>query len=899
METHHYLHHLLAPRRIAILGADEHPTSVGGAILRNLIRSGFRGTVYPIHARRKAISGFEAYPHMRYVPGDIDLGVLPGPIEEILPQIDACVAKGVKALCLLAPDFSNRITHPSDILATIRQECLSHRIHCLGPDSSGFIRPHLKLNVSTCLHQPLAGRLAFISESSTLAATILDWSIEKDIGFSTFVTLGAQVDVDFADLIDFLGADPETRGIVLYMESVRNGRRFMSAARAFARSKPIVVVRGGRYLASTEISISRTGSLVREDQVYDAVFKRAGMIRVEEVRELLHLLETLTKQKIPHGNRLVIVTNASGPAALATDTLIRNGGRLASLSPSAKSALSSALPTHHALFNPINVLSDASPERFCQVLEACLNDESADGILVIWAPQIETDPVVTAEKVAELARRYPQRPLLGSWMGTGPVSQGRAILSRGGVPSFLAPEHAVRSFLYMYNYHRNLELLYETPSPILGDFRPDFERVQDIMEEAAQMRKRVLGRKEAKEVLEAYGIKCLPMRWAATAEEALSAADELGYPVALKIDSPDIVPGDRSEDFGSRVCREAVHSAFEIMRERFTQVLSHARFDGVIIEPMVPWPGQKLAFGSTKDPVFGSVIFFGIGGKAVEVVRDLAVGLPPLNQTLARRLMEETQVYSFLKEKQSRSINLSLLERVLVRFSQLILDFPQIEEVDVNPFYLGTKEGVCMNIRIVMEETFVSGGYVPERTSCPDNLAVCPYPSRHVREGQFIDGRSYTVRPIRPEDEPLLQDLFATFSERTILMRFFQPLKTITREQMVRYCHIDYDREMVLVAEVRDVSQTRLVGMGSLNCLTDGESAEMAVVVGDPWQGQGIGKTLCKHCLNVAQEQGIKRVMMDIQRNNRVMFGLAQGLGFCQVPSGETGVVRVVLELKV
>ncbi len=894
----HCLNNLLKPKRIAIIGASDRIDTVGGVILRNVVSEGYTGTVYPVHPTRESIMGIETHKDVRDIEKDIDLAVIATPIDQLIYQIEACGQKGVKAILIPAPDFRHRVKFPDKILKEIKTTCQKYGIRCLGPNSLGFIRPRLKLNLSTSRNRLSSGRLAFISQSSTLASAILDWSSKKHVGFSTFIALGSQIDIDFADLIDFLGVDPETRGIVLYIDSVTNGRKFISAARAFSRAKPIIVVKGGRFAESAHACFTHTGNLAGEDRVYDAVFKRAGMVRVEEVLDLFHLSEALAKQPTPSGNHLAIITNAGGPALLATDTLFRLGGKLAPLSSDTIEKLNEFLPKHWNPGNPVDLLSDADPERFAKTIEVLLKDKKVEGILVILTSQMNTDPIATAHAITKSIKRAPKKPILATWMGTDEVSKGRNILSENGIPAFVAPEQGIKSFIYMYNYNRNLKLLYETPAGIIEDFQPDIKRVEDIINEAAKRRSLVLGEVEAKQVLQAYDIKSPPVKLARDEKEALEAAKELGFPVALKVESPDVMHRGDVGGVYLHLYEDAIIPAFNKIKENLKKYMPKARFNGVTVHPMIKWQGAELALGAKKDPTFGSVILFGMGGRMIEIVRDYAVGLPPLNETLAKRLIEETKVYKLFKDTTRRPLNLEFMEEVLIRFSQLVIDFPQIREIDINPFYLGTKDGVCLDALIILEDDVLTRGCVPRGNCCPDHLAICPYPCHYIGTEYMKNGKPYTVRPIRPEDEPLLYQLFSELSEYSIRMRFFSPIKEIPHEEMVRYCHVDYDREIALVAEIEEDGQKKIIGVGRITQFIDGESAEMAFVVADKWQGQGVGKTLAKYCLIVAKEKNLKRIEMTILRENKPMIGLAESLGFKRIPSDDPDLVKVELWLK-
>ncbi len=891
------LQYLFAPRRIAVMGLEDVPDTPGYALLKNILNSGPKAAVYPVHSSKDAVGGIPTYPDLETIPRNIDLAVLADSPDVLIPDLESCVKKGVKAAVVLSPDFRHRLKNPDRVLSKMKKISDSGGIRILGPNSLGLIRPRLGLNISTAHRCPPPGRLAFISQSATLATAILDYAAEKNVGFSTFVSLGAQVDIDFPDLIDFLGIDPDTRAIILYVESIRQGRRFMSAARAFARAKPLVVIKGGRYAESAQVSLTHSGTLAGEDKVYDAVFKRAGMIRVEEILELFHMSEVLSKHTPPTGNRLIIVTNAGGPAVMATDALVRHGGALAGLSGSTQKSLREILPRFSEIKNPVDVLSDASPGTFVQVVESCLEEKECDGILAILTPQFATHAEETARFMRKLKDKTRKKILLACWMGGGDMAKGRQILNLAGIPTYVAPEQAVKSFLYMYNYERNIRLLYETPSNILEDFVPDSEKVESILDAAGKSGTFFLGERQAKEVLRAYGIPSPPVILTTSPAEAMEAARDLGFPVALKVESPDI---SHKSTVGGVICHvyeDEVEQAFERIRNNLETACPEAVFSGVTVQPMVLWPGIEFAVGAKKDPTFGSVILCGTGGNLFEAIKDYAVGLPPLNQTLAKRLLEDTRIYNYLSKKAPSTINLEQLEQVIVRFSQLVVDFPQIREVEINPFYAGEKHGVALDARIVLEQDAIHGVKRAIGPCCPANLAVCPYPCHFVDTSTTHDGVSYLIRPIKPEDEPLLKELFHTLSPTTIFFRFFQQKTDISHEELVRYCQVDYNREIALVASMDEDGRERIIGVGRLVMLPDGESADMAIVIGDPWQGQGIGRTLCEHVITVARTQGLRRIYMDVLRENTAMRALGKKLGFSEMKSEDPDLVKLHLEL--
>jgi len=894
------LQYLFSPRSIAILGleAKEEPfVSAGRILLQNIVTSGFEGVVYPIHSSKEAMSGISTLPTVKDIVKPVDLAVLSGPPEEWPGQVAECGEKAVRSIMILGSDFRHRVNEPDKLLLQLKRLCSKYDIRLLGPNTMGFIRPRLGLNVSTGRQGVRSGGLAFVSQSSTLAAGVLDYAIAKHIGFSSFISLGSQMNVDFADLLDFLSIDPDTKAIVLYMEHIENGRKFVGAARAFARAKPLMVVKGGRYFDATKLT-AREADLFDSDAVYDAVFKRAGMVRVDDVLELFHLSESLGRSVLPKGNRLLIVTNAGGPSVMAVDMLLKLGGSLARLSGQTVTRLNQVLPFHWSGGNPVDILSDAGPDRFEKALDICMAETEADGVLVILTPQFLTKPMEMAQILVKITSSTTRKTILACWMGSGDFAEARDFLDRNGIPTFVTPEHAVKSFLYMHTYGQNNRLLSETPANILEDFFPDSGRVEQIFNDAIRDGRHVLYEREAKAVLAAYGISSPPIFLASSPAEAISYAEELGVPVALKVESPSVLHKTEVGGVKLHLRKLEIEEVFEQMVKTFRRLRPDGVLKGITVQPMALWPGFELLIGMKKDPVFGSVILFGAGGRLLNAMQDYSVALPPLNQTLARRLLEDTRIYRYLRNNLTHSRpNLSLLEKTLLRFSQLVVDFPQIQEIDINPFFLGELTGLCLDAKIILEPDTKPDIHRAQGACCPQNLVICPYPCHYVDIMTMRDGTPYLIRPIKPEDEPLMYELFSTFSPETIRMRFFQHITSIPHEQMARYCQIDYDREIALVATITEDDKEHIIGVGRLTILPDRERAEFAVVVGDPWQGQGVGKKLMGVCIEVAMGQGIKQIFMDVLRENGAMRGLAARFGFEEVKHEDEELLRYVLDL--
>ncbi|OCC14578.1 putative Acetyl-CoA synthetase (ADP-forming) alpha and beta chains [Dissulfuribacter thermophilus] len=876
------LQYLFSPSTIAVLGVNPAPeaNSPGNVLIKNLLSTGFRGVIFPISRECESISGLLTYPSLKSLPKKVDLAVLCGEPEEVLEDLDTCGKMGVKSALILANDFRHKVKDPEKYIQTVQSASYRYGIRCLGPNSTGFIRPRHSVHVSTTRPALKPGKLAFLSESATFASAILDYAISKHVGLSAFFSIGSQADVDFGDILDFLAMDPDTKAVVMHVEAIRDGRKFVSAARALSRAKPIVVVKGGRYQASSRYSHTHAGMLAGEDSVYDAVFSRAGIVRVEDALELFHVTEALSKQPSPTGNRLLIITNAGGPAILATDTLIQYGGRLCELSESTINRLDNLLPKYWSRKNPVDCLSDASPELLRQVFEVCMEEHEKDAILVILTPQFATRPKETAEHLVKLSRKAKSSQILACWMGTGDMEKARNFLNKNGIPTFVTPEQAVKSFIYTFRHSYNLSLLHETPSNILEDFMPDLEGVEAIFNRVLSEGRRILTERESKLVLSYYGIESPPIFLVRDKEELREISNKVEFPVGLKIDSPDITHKARIGGIRLHVGKDEIEDAFDWIIKNVRDNRPDARIMGITVQPMIYWDGHEIAIGAKKDATFGTCVLFGTGGRLFETLKDYSVGLPPLNQTLARRLMEQTKIYQYLAHRAYPRPSIKLLEQTLIRFSQLLVDFPQIQEIDINPFYIGEKRGVCLDARIVLDEGLGKRIFMATGPCCPSNLVICPYPCHFIDDAKMKDGTPFLIRPIKPEDEPKMYELFETFSPETILMRFFQPISEIPHEQMVRYCQIDYDREIALVATVNEGEKERFIGVGRLTILPDRESSEFAVVVGDPWQGKGVGKILMKRCLEIARSQGVRMVYMDILRDNFKMRSLAESFGF-------------------
>jgi len=887
---------IFKPKVVAILGASDTEGSVGHAVTANFVRGVFEGKSYLVNNHKSEILGVKTYPTIAAVPETVDLAIIATPAKTVCGLVDECGNAGVKGVVILSAGFKETGPAGKALEDEILVVAAKHGIRIVGPNCLGIIRPATRLNGTFLSKVPKPGTVAFLSQSGALGSAILDTAIHENIGFSTFVSVGSMIDVDFGDLIDYFGSDPHTRSILMYIEGVTNARRFMSAARHFARSKPIVVVKAGRFRESARAVASHTGSLSGEDAIYDAAFKRAGIVRVEEIADLFNAAEVLSTQPLPNGPRLAIITNAGGPGIMTTDALLARGGKLAELSPKTMERLNAALPSFWSHGNPVDLIGDAGPDRYRVALEACLDDENVDGILILLTAQAMINPLAVAENVVEVlqARSYQNKTILASFMGRSRVTEANAYFAGHNIPTYSSPEEAVKTYMTMHQYRRNIELLYETPEELPVDSSAPRRPISVILQRAAREGREVLTEEEAKRLLKYYGFPVVATEIASTADEATAKARHFGFPVVLKILSPDILhkseAGGVVLDIGSE---EEVRRQFDVLMERAKAFKPNAQVLGVTVQPMIPRGGHELIVGGKVDPLFGPTILFGMGGVGVELYRDTAVALPPLNTTLIRRMLEETKVYQVLKgyRNQPRA-NLELLERTLLLFSQLLVDFPQIKEIDINPLLLSESKVHILDARILVDRALVDRELEPHA-----HLVISPYPKKYETRWRMANGEEVLLRPIKPEDEPMWLEMFKAFSEESIRYRFFQVIKDTPHEVRVRYCNIDYDREIAIVPEITQNGKRRLLGVGRLSIEPDGKSGEFAIIVTDEFQNAGLGTKLADHVLEVAEDMGIERVYSVMLAENYRALSLMKRMGF-SLSYSDDGTVEATLLLK-
>ncbi len=868
------------PKNIAVIGATETAGSVGRVVLWNLVTSPFGGTVFPVNPKRASVLGIKAYPNIAAVPEEVDLAVVVTPAPTVPQIIGQCADAGVKGAIIISAGFRELGAAGAELEHHVLEQARRGDMRIIGPNCLGVMNPLTGLNATFAKGIARSGNVAFIGQSGALMTAILDWSLQEAVGFSAFVSTGSMLDVGWGDLIDYLGDDPRTQSILIYMESIGDARSFLSAAREVSLNKPIIVIKAGRTEAAAKAAASHTGSLTGSDEVLDAAFRRAGVLRVESISDLFSMADVLAKQPRPTGRRLAIVTNAGGPGVLATDALLTSGGELAALSPKLRQSLDAMLPPQWSHNNPIDVLGDAAPERFAKALKTVADDPDNDGVLVILTPQDMTDPTKTAEAIVPLAK-LGNKPLLASWMGGAEVAAGQGILSRAGIPTFAYPDAAAHAFSYMWRYAYNLHGLYETPA--LGD---DNEKSVDraaataIVDAARAAGKTLLDESESKNLMAAYGLPVTQTLTATSAADAVQAASSLGFPVALKLFSHTIT---HKTDVGgvklNLIDGEQVARAFDDIRDSVSRLAGAEHFQGVTVQPMInAREGYELIVGCSPDSQFGPVMLFGSGGQLVEVIKDRSLGLPPLNATLARRLMEQTKIYKALEGVRGRKpVDIPLLCQVLVRFSQLVVEQPWIKEIEINPLIATASQIVAVDARTVLWGPETKAADLPRP-------AIRPYPTQYLTDWTLRDGTAVRVRPIRPEDEPLLIRFHQELSDRSVMFRFFHPMnltQRIAHERLIRVCFNDYDRELALVTEGRgDDGKPFILGIGRLSKLAGGKEAEFSIVISDKWQNRGLGTRLLELMEQVARSENIERLFGLIMRQNLEMQRVAEKLGF-------------------
>ncbi len=886
------------PRSVAVIGATDRPGSVGRTIVANLLAGSYRGKVYAVNPQRSEVLGLPCFAQIGKIPAKVDLAIVVTPAPTVPAVIRECVAAGVKAAVVISAGFREHGPEGAELEKQMQAELHKGRMRLIGPNCLGVMNPLVGLNATFAQAPARTGNVAFLSQSGALLTAILDWSAKEQVGFSAIVSTGSMLDVGWGDLIDYFGDEPQTQSILLYMESIGDAHAFLSSAREVAQKKPIIVIKAGRTEAASHAAASHTGALTGSDEVFDAALRRCGVLRVQSISDLFYMAEVLGKQPRPRGQRLTILTNAGGPGVLATDALIAAGGQLAALPDQSLRALNQFLPPHWSHANPIDILGDADPERYARALEIAAANPESDGLLVILAPQGMTDPARVAERVKPYATTT-GKPLLASWMGGEAVAGGEAILNAGGIPTFSYPDTATRAFNYMWRYTYNLRGIYETP--VLAE-EPGSDTVSAQQASALLRKVRAAGRTvltevESKQILSCYGIPTVETLVARSEDEAAALAARIGFPVVLKIHSEIVT---HKTDVGGVKLNlqneDAVRKAFREIAAAAKAKAAPGSFLGVTVQPMVRLDGYELILGSSLDPQFGPVLLFGSGGQLVEVYRDRALALPPLNTTLAQRLMEQTRIFTALQGVRGRpGVDLLQLEKLLVRFSRLVVEQRLIKEIDINPLLASPERLLALDARVIVHPPGVPEDQLPK-------AAIRPYPLQYVAAWKMPDGTAVTIRPIRPEDEPLMVKFHESLSEKSVYLRYFHMENLSARvahERLIRKCFLDYDREMALVADyaVPGAGEHQILAVGRLTKSRVNQEGEVAVLVSDRWQHRGLGRELLQRLIQVARDEKLDRVVAITLPENNDMQALAMRFGFAVRETGDPDLVTTVLDL--
>jgi acetyltransferase len=882
------LDYIFKPKSIAVIGASNTVGSAGYRVFRNLVGSGYEGVVYPVNPKYESIQGVQAYPSVKDVPKAVDLAIISTPAQTVLDVVEQCGKKGIKGILIISAGFKEIGAEGIALEKKLLDIKEKYGLRIVGPNCVGFVVPYLNLNATFIGSMPERGNIALFSQSGAVCGAILDWAQASKVGFSSFVSVGSMLDVDYGDLIDYFGMDIHTRSIVLYVESITYAKKFMSATKSFARAKPIIVIKSGRFKEGAKAASSHTGAMAGEDAIYEAAFRRAGIVRVNNIEDLFNCSSILAKQPRPPGRNIAIITNAGGPGVLATDSVIEKGGALAKLSDETMEKLNKVLPPTWSHGNPVDIIGDGDEERYQKAIEICLEDKNIDGLLILCVPQVVANPDKLAERLIDISRKT-TKPLITSFMGEASVIHARQILNTNNIPTYDTPDAAVESYMYLYHYQRHLEQLYETPEELNIKTPAHKEIIEKILDAAEKEKRDLLNEMESKTFLELYGIKTTKPHVAETEDKAAQLAEKIGYPVVMKIHSPQIT---HKSDVGGVVldlrCKDDVKKTFKEMVKRAKEKAPHAKILGVTIQKMIKTHGYELIMGSKKDPVFGSAILFGLGGIYTELFKDRAIGFPPLNQTLAQRIIEKTRAYELLKGFRGLPpVNMTKVEETLVNFSQLIIDYPEIKEIDINPLIASGDELIAVDARIILDKNWKD----------KPHLIIMPYPTKYVKTVKLKDGTEVLFRPIKPEDELLWLDMFQTFSQETVRFRFFRILKDTPHEMRTRYCNIDYDREIAIVAEVKEKDKRRFLGVTRV-ILKPGstDEAEYALVVTDKWQRLGLGSEFIDYTIEIAKDKKVKKLYGVVLKDNVPMLTLCREKNF-KITEGDPGEYKVEYDL--
>jgi acetyltransferase len=880
---------LFRPMTVAVIGAKDTPGSVGFTLMTNLTNALYSGKVYPVNPKRTHVLGLISYSSIKEVPEPIDLAIIITPAETVPKIIQECVEAHVKSAIIISAGFKelgvNGLKLEKEILFHARRGSMP----IIGPNCLGVMNPIFGLNATFASGMALPGHLAFISQSGAMCTAVLDWSRKQKVGFSAFVSIGSMADVNWGHLIDYLGSDPNTHSLLLYMETIGDARAFMTAAREVALEKPIIVIKAGRSEVAAKAAASHTGSLAGSDEVFDAALERIGVLRVDSIADLFSMASVLSRQPLPKGPNLTILTNAGGPAVLATDAAVSNQAMLTSLSKKTLLALDDLLPPAWSHSNPVDILGDASAERYRQSLEILIDDPNTDGILTILSPQDMTDPTATAEQLNISSSKV----ILASWMGGEAVHKGIRLLTEAKIPNFDFPDDAARTFAMMWRYSKNLKALYETPviNRLEGANSDRFltkYNVEKVIDQAGKQKREILTEFESKQILDYYRIPVVKTLVAKDRKDAVEMAKEIGFPVVIKLFSEKIT---HKTDVGGVKLNlkndDEVIAAYDEIEASIKEKVGSDYFQGVTVQKMIKHDGYELILGSSTDPQFGPVLLFGIGGQLVEVLKDRSLAIPPLNRNLARQLMQKTKIYQALLGVRGRKpVDLSKLEDILINFSQMIVENKRIKECDINPLIVSDKEILALDARFVLHPSDMPDDELPQ-------LAIRPYPLEYSLDVKIKNGEQMTLRLIRPEDEPLISNFHKELSENSVRQRYFEFMSLddrVAHERLIRICFNDYDREWAIVAEIRG----RIIGIGRLYRIPNTGQAQFKMTIIDNYHHLGIGTKILQHLLTIAKKEKIEQVHASILIENEGMIKICKKNNFEILPSSDPLIVHAL-----
>jgi acetyltransferase len=889
LSERHYLTPLFAPGSVALIGASERPGSIGAVLVANMLAAKYRGALYAVNPKYGAVQGVRCFPSIDKVPQRIDLAVIATPAQTVPDVIEQCGAAGVRSAVIVSAGFAETGPRGARFERAMLENARRHRLRVLGPNCLGLMRPDLGVNATFARGGALPGTLGLVSQSGAVCTAMLDWALPNRVGFSSVVSLGGSSDVDFGEIIDFLVTDGRTEHILLYVEGVRDARRFVSALRAAARVKPVILMKVGRHPAGERAAVSHTGAMVGLDDVFDAVVKRTGVVRVGTIGQLVAAAQALSSHVHPRGDRLAVITNGGGPGVMAADRAADLGIPLAQLAPATIEALRATLPANWSQTNPIDLIGDAGANRYRAAVAACITDDNVDGVLAILTPQAMTLPADAAQGVID-ASRGSSKPVLACWMGEEQTAPARRLLVEAGIPVFRTPDPAVEMFSHVSSFYRNQRALLQTPGPLAHHEVPDLQAARLIAETALAERRGLLSEMESKALLAAFRIPIARTAVARSAHEAMLLAGEQGFPVAMKIDSPDITH--KSDVGGVRLNvanAQAARTAYEEIVANAERIAPSARVNGITVEPMIRRPnGRELMIGVVRDPVFGPAITFGAGGTAVEVHRDRAVALPPLNSYLIADMIRGTRVSKLLERfRQLPPVDMQALEAVLLRVSELVCELPSLAELDINPLIVDESGAIAVDARVVVRAT-------PPLREPYGHMAIHPYPAKLVTQWNASRGEVVTLRPIRPEDAAIEQAFVQGLSPESRHFRFMNTLRELTPQMLARFTQIDYDREMALIATLEEDGAEREIGVVRYITNPDGESCEFALVVADEWQRRGLGRRMMTNLIDVARSRGLREMNGHVLAENSPMLALCEKLGFSSFESSEGPQVRRV-----